>query len=227
MKKWVYFIAVLLLALSCVGQRDDPEPGPEPGSESGLPSDIPGESGAYYRRSLVLDFTGTWCVHCPKMEAAIEDLQARRIAVVSVHCMPSDKMAVIPLSDDLAKRFGVVSYPSAVVDLDPSSLVTTPSATLLEAACKSLLEKRQEAAGIRVSSTIKDDMLEVTVEATAVREGSYSLHFVVLEDGIVEAQTGSSSSHVHNNVLRSWHDSEPFTSAAGGDCFKWSAVTPV
>ena len=34
---------------------------------------IADEGKDYFRRSLVLDFTGTWCVNCPKMEAAIEE----------------------------------------------------------------------------------------------------------------------------------------------------------
>ena len=34
---------------------------------------ISDEGKDFFRRSLVLDFTGTWCVNCPKMEAAIEE----------------------------------------------------------------------------------------------------------------------------------------------------------
>ena len=70
----------------------------------------------FFRRSLVLDFTGTWCVNCPKMEAALEEtMEARpgRIVPVSVHCMSIDPMYVKPLSDDLVKRFSVTLPPAS------------------------------------------------------------------------------------------------------------------
>ena len=71
---------------------------------------IADEGKDFFRRSLVLDFTGTWCVNCPKMEAAIEEtMEARpgRIIPVSVHCMSIDPMYVKPLSDNLVKQFSV------------------------------------------------------------------------------------------------------------------------
>ena len=42
----------------------------------------------FFRRSLVLDFTATWCVNCPRMEAAFAAaMEARpgRLVPVSVH----------------------------------------------------------------------------------------------------------------------------------------------
>ena len=56
-----------------------------------------------------------------------------------------------------------------------------------------------------------------------MREGDYSLHFVILEDGIVAAQTGSTQDHVHDNVLRSWFDSPLFSGIAKDGTISWSA----
>lgn len=173
---------------------------------------ISDEGKDFFRRSLVLDFTGTWCVNCPKMEAALEDaMEARpgRIVPVSVHCMAVDPMYVKPLSDDLVKRFSVRAYPSAVVDLDPESLVTTASPELLLGHMDRLLEARGPAAGIRAESKVEGDQYTLTAEMKAVRDGSYTLALLVLEDGTVSAQTGGAKDYVHNNILRSWTEGEP------------------
>ena len=173
---------------------------------------ISDEGRDFFRRSLVLDFTGTWCVNCPKMEAALEEtMEARpgRIVPVSVHCMSIDPMYVKPLSDDLVKRFSVKVYPSAVVDLDPESLITTSSPELLQAHVDRLLEARGPAAGIRAESALDGGAFTLKAEMKAVRDGDYVLAVLVLEDGIVAAQTGGATDHVHQNILRSWTEGEP------------------
>ena len=179
---------------------------------------ISDEGKDFFRRSLVLDFTGTWCVNCPKMEAAIEESMAARpgrIVPLSVHCMAVDPMYVKPLSDNLVKQFSVKAYPSAVVDLDPESLITTQSPELLLSHVDRLLEARGPAAGIRVESAVEGENYTLTVEMKAVRDGAYTLAALVLEDGTVAAQTGGTKDYVHNNILRSWTEGEPLTVKEG------------
>ena len=181
---------------------------------------IADEGKDFFRRSLVLDFTGTWCVNCPKMDAAIEaTMEARpgRIIPVSVHCLSVDPMYVKPLSDDLVKRFGVKAYPSAVVDLDPESLITTASPELLQGHIDRLLEARGPAAGIRVETTLDGENYTLTAEVKAVRDGDYTLAVLILEDGIVAAQTGGTPDQVHNNVLRLWMEGDALTGLKEGD----------
>ena len=220
MRKWIFAILLAGLALSCVGQKDDPVPEPEPEPDPELSGGGQEEGGAYYRRSLILEFTGTWCVNCPKMENAIKDAQSQRpgrIVSVGVHCLSVDKMALMPLSNDLIARFGVKAYPSAVTDLDPESLVTVASAELLLAQCDRLLGVRPESAGISIQTTSAGASAEVKLEAKPVRAGDYSLHVLLLEDGIVASQTGASADYVHNNVLRAWFDSDDFAGRKEGD----------
>ena len=174
----------------------------------------------FFRRSLVLDFTGTWCVNCPKMEAAIaETMEARpgRVVPVSVHCMAVDPMYAKPLSDNLVKQFGVKAYPSAVVDMDPESLISQSSPELLQSHIDRLLEARGPAAGLRIESTLDGEAYTVKVEMKAVRDGDYTLAVLVLEDGIVAAQTGGTADHVHNNILRSWTEGEAHEGMKEGD----------
>ena len=51
----------------------------------------------------------------------------------------------------------------------------------------------------------------------AVRNGDYTLAVLVLEDGVVAAQTGGASDHIHNNILRSWTESDSKTGLKEGD----------
>ena len=175
----------------------------------------------YFRRSLLLDFTGTWCVNCPKMEEAIHAaMEARpgRIVPIAVHCK-ADAMRLKPASDDLVKQFDVKEFPSAVVDLDPESKIVEGSAELLLHQVDRLLDARGPAAGIRVTTSWDKDApgitdnpaLVIEAELTAVRDGDYTLGFAVLEDGIVAAQTGGSPDHVHDNVLRHWKIADSHT----------------
>ena len=191
---------------------------------------IADEGKDFFRRSLVLDFTGTWCVNCPKMEAAIEEtMEARpgRIVPVSVHCMAIDPMYVKPLSDNLVKQFGITAYPSAVVDMDSESLISKTSPELLQSHIDRLLEARGPAAGLRIESEMNEDRYTVKIDMKAVRDGDYTLSLLVLEDGIVAKQTGGSENHVHNNVLRSWTDcfSETLKEGDGGTSFVSASVS--
>lgn len=200
MKK-ILFAIMTILACACVGQKDDPEDPSDP-SNPGIPSAKTGTC-------LLLDFTGTWCVNCPRMETAIEDAMKQRpgqIVPVSVHCLNLDPMAAIPLSSDLATRFGVTGYPSVVVDLEKGSLFSTASADLILARIDAALAARGKAAKL----TVEKNGPNVTVTAKIAQKGNYTLHLLVLEDGIVAAQTGGSEQHVHNNVLRSWISSDEY-----------------
>ena len=236
MKRILLIAAACLLAYACVGQKEDPdpvvdpvvtpEPDPEPDPEPEPGPEPEPEVKPYFRRSLLLDFTGTWCVNCPRMEVAIGEIRTARpdrIVPVAVHYADAMKSDA---GNALVKRFGVKAYPSAVIDLDPESLVTVTSPELLLSHVDRLLEARPEAAGIRVESTLSEGKLRAHVAATPVREGDYSLHLAVLEDGIVAAQTGGEKDEVHDHVLRQWIDSEVFAACAAGAEIAFDVETP-
>ena len=194
-----------MLACACVGQKDDPDD----------PAVDPAKTGAS-GNCLVLDFTGTWCVNCPRMEAALEEAMAKKpglIVPVSVHCLSLDPLAPMPLSSDLASRFGVSAYPSVVVDMDPASLFSTTSSELIISKCESSLVLRGSAAKLSVERS----GTTVSVYAKIKQKGDYTLNLLVLEDGLVAAQTGGSEQHVHNNVLRSWISDEYKGVTAGSE----------
>lgn len=153
----------------------------------------------FFRRSLVLDFTATWCVNCPRMEAAFAAaMEARpgRLVPVSVHFV--DAYAVDE-GTALVTKFGVSEYPTAVIDMDPASSFTTTSSELLLSGVDKLLETRPLAGGIRIESGTDGS---VKVEITAVEAGDYTINVMLLKDGEIAPQTGGETNHVHNNILR-------------------------
>ena len=153
----------------------------------------------FFRRSLVLDFTATWCVNCPRMEAAFAAaMEARpgRLVPVSVHFV--DAYAVDE-GTALVTKFGVSEYPTAVIDMDPSSAFTTTSSELLLSGVDKLLAARPLAGGIRMESGAEGS---VKVEITAVEAGEYTINVMLLKDGEIAPQTGGETNHVHNNILR-------------------------
>lgn len=230
MKKCFYLLLCAVLAFSCVGQIDDPEEEPvvDPSGPGVTPGEEDKDGEGYFRRNLILDFTGTWCVNCPRMEEAIKEAQAMRpgrLECISVHCLTADKLSLLPKSRELAAQFNVSAYPSAVIDMDAGSLTTTTSAELLLAQCDRLLDQRPQAAGIKISSSFQGTEASISIEARTVRAGSYSLHCILVEDGVIAAQVGGSDEHVHNNVLRYWQDSEASEKTAGST-LEWSITAP-
>lgn len=182
------YAAVLLCLGACVGQKDDEDTDP------GTTPDITGEGAD----GIVLDFTATWCVNCPRMVQAIDEAAHERpgtVFPVSIHF--HDDLA-IPAGEALVTRYGIQSYPSLIVNLDASTLTTATSKDLILSRLDATSKGRK--AACTIEGQVTENQLEVTV--TAAEDGHYRLGILVLEDGIVAPQTGGSDNYVHNHVLR-------------------------
>ena len=212
MRHWIYrLMAAAALALTtlsgCVGQVDDEE---DDGPVNGDPA---GEAGA---PGLLFDFTATWCVNCPRMAVAIEEAAAQRpgkVFPVSIHFR--DAMA-FAAGEAIASRFGIASYPSLIVNLDPSSLTTATAKDLILSRMDATAAGRK--AACTVVGTVEDG--RINVDITAAEAGNYRLAALLLEDGIVAPQTGGTDTYVHNDVLRailsSDIDGDPLGSLTAG-----------
>ncbi len=204
MKRILFSILVAIAAVSCVGQLDDDEPDVGGGS-----TEVSEGAG------IILDFTATWCVNCPRMHEAIEQAQAARpgkVIPISVHFQ--DQM----MCDDgkeLIDRFEVAAYPTVIANMDAKSLTTATSAELLLARLDAAASSKKPCA---VEGQLQADGT-LTVSVTAQEAAGYTLSVALLEDGIVAAQTGATENYVHNNVFRGflqerlWGDSLGFLDA--------------
>lgn len=185
-------LVALPLATGCVGQIDD-----EPLDDED-PTPIVDPTGDESAPGLVLDFTATWCVNCPRMATAIEDAARERpgkVFPVSIHFRDDFSNAA---GEALAKDYGIQAYPSVIVNLDPSTLMTATSKELILAKLDATAEGRK--AACTLSGSVSGTTLQMAV--TASETGTYSLGVLLLEDGIVAPQTGADGSYVHDNILR-------------------------
>lgn len=183
MKK--YLLILICALVSCVGQKEDPEEEINPGGTT----PVAGSAG------IVLDFTATWCVNCPRMTTAIEEAAAERPLIPI--CVHFQDEFVNDQGKELISHFGVEAYPSAVVNMFKESLTTTTSKDLIIAKLKTI--------GAMIAVPIlKAELVDGTlrVKVTAGDAGSYTLSAAVLEDGLVAPQTGAADNYVHNNVFR-------------------------
>ena len=157
----------------------------------------------FLRKSLVLDFTATWCVNCPAMAQAIAEaaaLSGGRIEKIAINYL--DDLQV-PAGSALASRFGVQALPYVVTGLDAALATSVASADVLWSHSRTVLEQASPACGIAVSSTLSGKELSVEVEVCSAADGAYALGVALVEDGIVASQTGAGDNYVHNAVLRS------------------------
>lgn len=179
-----YLIILMCALVSCVGQKEDPD---EPG---------PSGSGADKAAGLVMDFTATWCVNCPRMTSAIEKVSAQR-AIIPI-CVHFQDDMVCDDGKALVSHFGVQAYPTAVMNMDASTLITATSKDLIIAKLNASASGK-EPCDVHIS-TGADGNVSVTV--TAAEAGEYTLSVALLEDGVVAPQTGGSDNYVHNAVFR-------------------------
>ncbi len=155
----------------------------------------------FLRRSLIMDFTATWCVNCPNMAAAVETVENEykgQVVDIAVHWLDEFGCSA---GDRLVSEFGVTAIPVAVVDMDPESMTSVASSTILQASVQESMDRFSPAAGIMIDSRESDGMLEVDVECSIVAEGDYKLAVALVRDGVVAAQTGGSVDYVHNSIL--------------------------
>ena len=204
-------VLLVFCALSCVGHpADDEDDIIDDGGTTVVTDAAPG---------IVFDFTATWCVNCPRMTAAIEEASAEAPGQLYPVCIHFHDALASTQTEAIATYYGIESYPSAVVNLESSTLMTATSKDLIVARLKSTAEGRTAPCSIGLE--YYDGKLSVTV--TPESAGNYSLAVLVLEDGIVAPQTGGSDSYIHDNVLRKVLSA----SVLGDDLGAVGAGTPV
>ncbi len=209
MKKLFSILAMGLALCACVGQKDDPEPEPvdPPTPVDPTPPDPTPEpeSTVFLHRVLALEFTATWCQHCPHMAEAIEDaLKERpgRIVTLAVHY--SDEL-MADESNALNSAFGVGAYPTLFMNWDKKSVTTQADVSFITSFIDKALET--ETCGIAAESSVADGTLTVNAKVKSVADGDYSMVLANVEDGIwVEYQEGYGENYTCNDVLRGFID---------------------
>ena len=170
-----------LIATACVGHpADDEDDFPGPGGPDGQPVEEAAAPG------LVLDFTATWCVNCPRMTSAIEEAIAQRPSAIFPVCVHFKDAFSFHEGEALASYFDIQEYPSAIVNLDKGTLTTATSKDIILSRIDASAGKKPCQIELSYSSGV------ISASVTASEPGTYRIGALLLEDGLVAPQTGGS-----------------------------------
>lgn len=163
-----------------------------------LPADSkPEQNTGFAKRVLAVQHTGTWCQNCPYMKRGID-------AYLKAN---PDNCAVFVASHNGDTMAGEASNtPSLSVDLNTSNMIQGALSDADKQAEQIASRVNEVAASgcktaISVASENAGSSVVVNVKVKSANVENCRVAVWLLEDGIVAAQTGGSSTEVHNNVL--------------------------
>lgn len=163
----------------------------------------------YFRKVLIAQYTGTWCVNCPNMTNAIKAVSTQmpdRFEVVAFHGDQGTQNTdpyTTEYTAQLGKQFELSGYPGAVIDMRQKASGASSNLLMLEV--KKSLRDYPATCGVKITTDYNEDtkICDATVTVNAVKANKYSLGCAVVVDGLVAPQEGATSDYVHNNVLLS------------------------
>ncbi len=167
-----------------------------------------GYSDTFYRRNLIMKFTGTWCSNCPPMSTALTQasrIYPDRILEIAAHGGGHNE----PLENDASKYFisayNITSYPSIMVDFDSNTITSNKVSTNIVTLCQKSLENNPTVVGIQATTEMgADNMLKVNTEMTIVADGNYKIGIYATRSGYQEEQAGAENmpDYRQNHVLK-------------------------
>lgn len=168
------------------------------------------DEGEFFKKSLVLKFTGTWCGACPMMYTYLSEIEKQRpgrIAVIAVH---SGDVFAFDTSEKLVQDYEITSFPHAVFDYKTS---VSNNSTKLNEALDDILVQDPALCGIALESSVTGTNAVVKAKVRIAEGGRYRLCCAVVEDGL-RYDGGSSDDGLGNyyHVLRRF-----FTERFGDD----------
>lgn len=171
-------------------------------------------SSGFYRKMLGMEFTSIFCISCPFLAEAIEnicDAYPGRLVPVSFHCdfMGADPMTM-PMNakfyEKVANMKDDKALPLFAFDMRKSTRDIINEYAKIESEMLLQFEKYQAFCGVAVSSEYDPSSGKVDVEARFITDvsGEYRCHIFLVEDGVEYTQAGhdGSSPYLHDNVVR-------------------------
>ena len=161
----------------------------------------------FIQNVLVEDYTGTWCVNCPRVSYAIEQAKMQSDKVVSVGIHYFDEMEMDGVNV-LTDEFGIVNYPTGRINRindwdNPDNNIEAVTA----------LTGYGASLGLSIDSSIQATSINATVEVGFEEDVTTPLKIVVYltENGLIYDQSNSTDYYggvnpivdfEHNDVLR-------------------------
>lgn len=162
----------------------------------------------YIQNVLVEDYTGTWCVNCPRVSWAIEQAKLQSDKVVSVGIHAYDEMEMDGY-DVLTTEFGVSAYPTGKINrINTWEFPEDQNIEML-----TNLTGYGASLGLSINSEIDGAVINATIDVGFEENVTTPLKIVVYltENGLVYDQHNSTAYYggedpivdfIHNDVLR-------------------------
>ncbi len=166
-------------------------------------------SQAFSHRSLMMRFTATWCGWCPRMNKSVRLAQEQnpgKIEVLNLH--GGGSTLDFSGTSSLMSQYGIEGFPTGV--LDGRRLVENYdidyTASLIGKYMQETEQNYPVSSAIGFESSWSGQTLSVDVSLYLRYAANYKATVLLLEDGIVKAQTdyeeGNHSNYVHDNIAR-------------------------
>lgn len=193
----------------------------------------------FYRHSLAMRFTATWCGWCPMMAESFNQAVAtlpERIVPFTIHASSSDLYS--EGATTLANLYDIEGYPSGYINgygyvkNYDVSVASNMIVSLANEATQNLPSKT----AIMGAASYNNGTVDLDIYVAAKEAGDYTLHVYLMESGIVASQTSYDSNYpggnnyVHNYVERcaiTGISGESFASSANSITnFEYSYTVP-
>ncbi len=153
------------------------------------------------QRVLIEDYTGTWCGYCPKLQTAIEDVQALTddVVAVAVHSSSSDTnpdpfaYENVEALLDLYNPYG--EFPMGRLDRTTYWQDADPAMVMSRVGGVSSI-------GIAATTTVTGDQLSVDVRVASI-DGLHNLKMVVM--GIENNLIHDQANYLNNDPSSQWY----------------------
>lgn len=215
-------ITITVIAVEVPATPEDPQPA----------------STDFKARVLVNEFTTTGCMYCPKMKellhGALDTLavKGKEDMMVMTACHSSLVNSVKDPAYVRANGFedfsGSTGMPYAFCDMFYGfGYFSSWTANDIVGVFEELYSlKEDKAAGIAVTSSLKDGELVIKATVKAARTGEYRLGAFLLEDGIYGKQSSATADwmHNHDNVIR-YIDAKTYSASGKENYYGYSVDT--
>lgn len=166
----------------------------------------------YIQNVLVEDYTGTWCVNCPKLSWAIELAKQASDKVVSVGIHAYDTMEMSGyevLTDEFTDdEYGITIYPTGMINR-----INTWDNVVQNTEAVTNLTGYGAPLGLSINSSVNGTNIDATIEVGFYEDVAMPLRLVVYltENGLIYDQQNSTEYYggpglavdfEHNDVLR-------------------------
>ncbi|CVI71899.1 Omp28-related outer membrane protein [Alistipes sp. CHKCI003] len=186
------------------------------------------DEGEFFKKSLVLKFTGAWCSACPLMYKYLGEIEVERPGRTAVMAVHSGDVFASDVSEELVQDYQITSFPHAVFDYKTS---VSNNAAELNAALDDMLAEEPAICGIALRSAVEDGEAAVKARIRVAQEDRLRLCCAVVEDGL-RYDGGSSDDGLSNyyHVLRRFitdRFGEDVGTREAGEEFEHEFVFPV